>query len=151
MSGLGIAERYTRKTRQLRVKPPEEILPPTEKILPPAEEILEDPPLTPKQRRLTSQIETIVFSTFKEIGNTENSVTLRRKYCDKLRSMDVPESDLHPWCRSTEIYVGPAVVTTLDDLEGGRRRRRRRQTRRKTVKRRRTMRRKSRGGGSGGV
>jgi hypothetical protein len=141
-TGLGIAERYTRKTRQLRVEPPEEILPPPEEILPPAEEILEDPPLTPKQRRLKSQIETIVFSTFKEIGNTENSVTLRRKYCDKLRSMDVPESDLHPWCRSREIYVGPAVVTTLDALEGGRRRNKRRRPKKTMKKNRKRMTRK---------
>ena len=131
MSKPGIAERYVRGTRQLKIESPEP-------ARPPAEEILPYPPLeTPKQRRLKSQIGTIVRSTFAAIGDNQTLIPLKRKYCDKLRSMGVPESDLHPWCHSAEAdyyYPGPAVETTLDALAGGRSRRKRRRHPKKTMK-----------------
>jgi len=140
MSGkLGIAERYTRKTREPRVPPPAPA--PATPPAAPSEEINPGGPeeLTPKQKRLQSQIGTVIFSSFDAIGNSETPTPLKRKYCDKLRRMGVLESQLHPWCLSPQ-----AIVTgnpDFDALEGGRsrgkqtlRRRRRRRSNKTDVR-----------------
>lgn len=146
MSGkLGIAERYTRKTRQLRVAPDPEPAP-----MPPPEPY---PPSVysksaARAQRLGSKVATVVTTSFDVIEKPETPPPLRRKYCDKLRGMGIPADQLPDWCNSAEAravidLVGRPVTApgaktgdaALDDLEGGRRRRRR--TRRKPVKRRR--------------
>jgi hypothetical protein len=88
-----------------------------------------------KRRRLQSQINTVVFSTFAAIGNPSNSVTLRRKYCNKLRDMGIRHEQLHPWCRSDEARL--VGNPDLDALEGGRgKRKQARRPQRRTRRRR---------------
>jgi len=71
-----------------------------------------------ERRRLQSQINTVVFSTFSAIGDPKTPPQLKKKYCDKLREMGIREDSLHPWCKSQ----GGGKKRSKKTLKKGRRR-----------------------------
>jgi len=109
-----------------------------------------------KGKRLQNQIDTIVVSTFRAIEDTKNPAPapLKRKYCNKLRGMGIPDEHLPDWCNSAEARaiidlagepVTPGAKTgnpDLDALEGGRSTRRRRRVKKTMKKNRKRMTRK---------